>query len=237
MFPEQREGYVPDYFVEPKTTETMTQDELAKEEEMNNALETQTLSDMNNIINFSMSMLEYAQVQQEYQNSVINKIPWSAVIGALIGTSIIRENTETTFGNILFAGGLGLFGWKTYNYSSIGLAPIIDKTLEFNPKIIGESSRIDNFVKKVAQNANPLAVSLALGSSIIGMQVLRDPTSSLAFGISAVPAGIIMVDRSTKAFNFINDKVDKIEKFGEGFIKGVADDIEKIPEEIKDKFL
>jgi hypothetical protein len=46
-----------------------------------------------------------------------------------------------------------------------------------------------------------------------------------------------MVDRSTKAFNFINDKVDKIEKLGEGFIKGVADDIEKIPEEIKDKFL
>ena len=38
----------------------------------------------------------------------------------------------------------------------------------------------------------------------------RDPTSSLAFGISAIPAGIIMVDRSTKAFNFINDKVDTV---------------------------
>lgn len=185
-----------------------------------------TVQDWANVLGDVSHIGSYLEEQKSISESVINKVPWEVLLGTLLATNVMRELTNSTLSKILFGTSLGLSGYKLYTYSTLGIQPEVDKEGRFST-----SSRVLNFVDKVGKNTNGLIMAASLGASILSLMLIGDSTSHLAFTISAIPSGIVMYKRVTDSIAIVESGLGSVKDF----FKEIGQDIEEIPNDIKEK--
>ena len=225
----KRNLWVPDQFrpswdFPEENIDEITPEQLSAEVERQQVYEKLIFDESKLFLDTANNLASFYKEQNELENSVFNKIPFEAFIAALLGTNFIRENVSGNTARALFLTSAALAGYKTYNYASLGIRPIVDTKDGFT----GTTSKFTNFFDKINRNSNPVEVATFLAGSMAAIMFLPSSTSILAFGISSVPASSLAYNKLGKLEDFIGKDVGKIGHFFEDRVEKV----ENIPTDI-----